>query len=394
MQNELNLFDIAIILLKKKKTILINFVFICIVAFVIGIMLDPWFKSTVTFIPKGSGGGAGLFAMIGEQMSADLVGDLPFSKRQYLTILNSGKIRGEMIEKFNLIEHYEIEGKHLVHRAGKMLNSRISVEVEEEGGLGITDVLSIKISILDKDKQLAADMANYMFDRMEEIALELHHSSYTNLGDYLSDQLNSYDDSLAVAQKALSDFMVEHKVYSIDKQKAMVLEAYGHQKAQIIALDTRLSVLKKEYSNSNPQVKALKKEKSALLSNLKDMETSVKKDVFVGLENSINLSEQYAELFLSVEVYGKLKQILLQQLKQARIKGDRDFSGVYLLERAMPALYKAKPKRAFVILGIVFVYMTFLVLAILVVSIFNLIGTSDCNLENKITELKNAFVKM
>lgn len=387
MKYELNLLSIVKVLLKKKIVILINFIVISIVALVFALNMDLWYKSTVTFIPKGSGGGAGLFAMIGEQMSADLVGDLPFSKRQYLTILGTMELRDDLIDKFDLINHYEMEGKNLRHFARKILKDRIVVEVEEEGGLGITDVLSIKISAIDKDRQVAADMANYIYDWMENKALELHQESYNKLEIYLSDQLSSYDDSLRVAQKKLSDFMKEYRVYSIDKQKEMVLEAYGRQKAEIIALDTRIAVIQKEYSASNPKVKTLKKQRNALAANLKKMETTKDNDVFVGLENSINLSETFSELYVDVEVYSKLKQILLQQVKQANIKGDRNFSGVYLLERATPALYKYKPKRALVIVAIVFVYMSILLSKILVTGVITQNPRIMENIRNNITDL-------
>ncbi len=394
MKTELNLFDIIIILLKKKITIIVHFIVISIIALAVAMSMPLYYKSTTTFIPQGGGGGGGLFALIGENISADLIGELPFSKRQYITILNSTSIKGELVGEFGLIEHYGYgESSLALHSTMKTLNQNIEISVEEEGGLGITDVLAISITAVDKDNQLAADMANFLFRRMEEKVLELHQSNYQDLGSHLQSELDFYSDSLSIARDTLATFMKENQVYSINEQVEMVLATYGAQKAELISVETRLDILKNNYSSSNAEVRLLEEQKDAIENNLRVLENSTQKDVFVGLENSIDLGVEYSDLRINVEIYSQLQQILIQQIKQAKMKGGRNFTGAYLLHEASPALYKFKPKRAFVVLGIIFPWMTFVIFVIVFVGLIKQTMSYSTDFSDRVEELKSALKK-
>ena len=82
MSNELNLLDFLIVILKRKRLVLINFLVISTIAFTIAILLPKLYKSEVVFIPKGRES-AGLFSIMGDILSSDIVGGSALSKRQY-----------------------------------------------------------------------------------------------------------------------------------------------------------------------------------------------------------------------------------------------------------------------------------------------------------------------
>lgn len=356
--NDITLFDLLIILLKKKVQIILNFILISVVALIFAYNMTLWYQSTVTFIPKSGGGGSGLFAMIGEQMSADIVGNLPFSKRQYLTILNSIELKNKLIDEFNLIEYYDLQESSAPHHLTlKRLNESLTFSVEEEGGLGITDVLSISIHVVDTNKVTAADMANFYYSELEKKVIRLYKDEYTKLGDYLSVQLANCEDSLKYAELQLQKFMNKNKIYSIDDQVKKSLDLYAKQKAELFSITSKIELLKNQVHNQSRVMQQAQHEKVIIEKRLNELELTEKPNVLLGLSNSLDLSAEFSELFARKQVFLQLRQILVQQLKQSQIKRDRDFGGIYLLDNAHPAYYKYKPKRVVYVLMIIAIYM-------------------------------------
>lgn len=352
------------------------------------------YKSTVTFIPKSGGGGSGLFAMIGEQMSADIVGNVPFSKRQYLTILNSIELKNKLIDEFNLIEAYGQDSTTAPrHRTLKMLNDNLLFSVEEEGGLGMTDILSISITVIDTNKVTAADMANFYYEEMEKKVIRLYRDEYENLGNYLSKQLSECEDSLKNADNALLTFMDTNKIYSINKQVEKSLELYAKQKAELFSATSKIELLRNHVSSRSNILKQAQNEKAVIEKRLHELEMSKDPNVLVGLSNSLVLSSEFSELYVKKEVFLQLRQILVQQLKQSQIKRDRDFSGIYLLDKAHPAYFKFKPKRAVYAIAIVTIYMSIYLFILLFLGLYKKYRKENPNSawNKKVDELKSAL---
>jgi len=358
MGKELNLLDILIVLAKHKKAIIINFIVISAVALTIALLLTKIYKSEVVFIPRGQSG-SGLFSLIGNNFSADIIGGSNLSKRQYEALLYSREVREKLIKKFNLIEVYEkTETPNPLDQTLKALENTIEIEEEEEGGLGITDVISVTITVYDKDPVRAADMANYLYHLMEEKATELNGQEYAKITTFLNEKIKECNAKLDSARKKLNEFQIANHAYDIPQQVSMVLQAFSITKAEILSLDNQILYLKSIHSKDYSGIKVLEQKKTAYEKKLREMEFTKKKNVFVGLSQSLELSNKYIDLFSEVETYVQLRLLLKQQLEQAKIKESKSFSPLYLIDAARPAQYKCKPKRAFVILFIVFLYMT------------------------------------
>ena len=73
---------------------------------------------------------------------------------QLLQILNSNKIRARIIQKYNLLEHYNIKSD------SKFKNTLLFNEYESNISFRRTEFMAVEIEVLDKDPQMAADIAN------------------------------------------------------------------------------------------------------------------------------------------------------------------------------------------------------------------------------------------
>jgi uncharacterized protein involved in exopolysaccharide biosynthesis len=75
---------------------------------------------------------------------------------QLLQILNSGEIRDSVIQKFDLMAHYEID------EDTKYRRTKLFKEYAGKIEFARTQFMSVEINVMDTDPQMAADIANYI----------------------------------------------------------------------------------------------------------------------------------------------------------------------------------------------------------------------------------------
>jgi uncharacterized protein involved in exopolysaccharide biosynthesis len=168
IEKDFSLFDILVAVLKKRNFLVVNFSAVFLIAVVISLLLPKSYRSTVVFIPPGQSG-SGLLSMLGSEITPEALMGSKFSKRQYISLLHSRELREQLINKFNLIEVYKLRKmKNSLDLTLKALNKNVLIKEEEEGGLGITDVLTVSLTVVDHKAQRASDMANCLFDLLEK----------------------------------------------------------------------------------------------------------------------------------------------------------------------------------------------------------------------------------
>lgn len=354
----LNLLDFVIVAKRYLKVILLNFIGITIIAFIYALTMTKYYKAEVVFMPQ-SKGGSGLLSIIGGSMGADVIGGSFLSKRQYSSLLDSRELREELIQKFDLINYYENDNMpNPIDYTLKGLKENILIAEKEEGGLGITDVISTSVQVIDKDPEMAADMANYLYTLLEKKVISLNNKEYSNVMDFMSVQIEDCKSKLDTARILKKEFQKNQHIYSIPEQLSMVIQSYALSKSEILAIEKELSFLKNVHSQDYSKIKQLKVKKRSLERILKNLETSKKNDIFLGLTKSIDIQNDFVDLSRNVETYEQLLSILEQQMEQARIKSLKNYSPFYLVDKARAPEYKFKPKRAIVIALIVIFYMS------------------------------------
>lgn len=140
----------------KKRAILMGIGLIAgLASIVISLMITPMFQSSVIMFPatnasvskdllsQNYSGRQNVYGF-GEEQQAE----------QLLQILNSEPIRSRIIQKFDLMEHYEIspDEKYPLTRLYETYNSNINFR--------LTEFMSVEISVMDRDPEYAANIAN------------------------------------------------------------------------------------------------------------------------------------------------------------------------------------------------------------------------------------------
>ena len=135
---------------------------------------------------------------------------------QMLEILNSGDIRDELIEVYQLDKHYEIDKEY------KYYLSAMMGEYSDNVSFRKTENEAIKIEVMDTDPQIASDMVNSLIDLYNLKISSLHKIKYQELYEVYSNQMEKGYARLD-SIKGLIDQLGEN---------FGILEFYGDQTAE------------------------------------------------------------------------------------------------------------------------------------------------------------------
>ena len=155
--NEFNFITVLDFLNEFKKPIIIVTLVAGLAGFIFSLpfFMPPKFKSTVVLFPAttNSISKAVLSENLGEKTDVLALGQEE-EDEQLLQILQSDFITNKIIKKYDLMKHYDIDPN------GDYPNTKLRKEFDKNINYRRTEYMSVEISVLDEDKNLAASMAN------------------------------------------------------------------------------------------------------------------------------------------------------------------------------------------------------------------------------------------
>ena len=214
------------LLVEYRKPILIILAVsvLCAIIFSAPYFITPLYKSTAIIYPTSSNSISKVLISTTYQSEKDIMNfGEDEQTEQMLQVLNSNRVRDKVISRFNLMEHYDIKAnsKYPITKLNKLYDARIKFRR--------TEYNAVKITVLDPDATLSAQMANdiaEIFDStmnqmQKEVAVEafrLVEEEYNTL----CAEMNMLEDSLNTLRK-LGVFDYESQVEMLSRQLAVEL---------------------------------------------------------------------------------------------------------------------------------------------------------------------------
>jgi uncharacterized protein involved in exopolysaccharide biosynthesis len=310
-----------------------------------GVLRTRTYRSTALLVPPGKGQGAGVLAQFAAANPglASLAGSLGVegsSPRTYTEILGSRKVMEAVAEKHQLAEVYSVESKYL---AAGVLGKRADHSVTR-GGL-------IAVSVVDPSPELAAQLANSFSDKLNSLLGELDVTQASLERDFLEKRLGMARKELAASEEALRDFQEKNKAVGLTETARAGIGIYADLKAQLIARETMLSVVRTykapqdhEVLNLESGIEALRIQLAALeapRTYARDPATGNARpepgQAIVHLDEVPEMSLKYARLLRGFRIQQQLFEYLTMQLEAARIQEARDAPACQVLQRAEPS---------------------------------------------------------
>ncbi len=326
-----------------------NHIFVIIAAaalssyvFTLPFFITPLYKSTVVLYPTSTNSISKALLSTTFNSNKDLLefGEDEQTERM-LQILSSNKIRDRIIEKFNLSEHYNISEN------SKYRLTRLYREYESKVRFRRTEYMAVKITVVDKDASVAANIANEiaeLFDStMNAMQKEVAVKAFRIVeNEYLKlrDQVAFMEDSLnEIRRLGVHDY--ESQAEMMNQQLAIEL-AKGNKEG-IKRLEEKLEVLSR-YGGTYVSIRDMLEHERKQLSQIKAKYDEAKVDANENLPHKFVVTNAFAAerksypirwlimviavssaFFLSIFAVIALDKIQLTQKKKSVSTGDQNF---------------------------------------------------------------------
>jgi len=238
---------------------------------------------------------------------------------QMLEILNSGDVRDQIIEEFDLDKHYKVDKNYkyyLTAMIGKYSDNVSFRKTENE---------AVRIEVLDTDPQIASDMVNSLIGFYNDKVATLHRIKHQEMFDVYSEQLKKGYNRLN---------KIGAEINTLGEQYG-ILEFYGEQTAEASRAMYKSNTAKRESAET-------------FLQSMADKGYEYKK-----------LKDQYD---------GILKSLVEIEVEKASTRSELDKEITYsqVVTPPFPADKKTSPKRSVIVLMSVFLTV---ILAIIIIGV-------------------------
>jgi len=307
--------NLLVFIWRNRKLISIVTGIAMLISLIVSFLLTPLYKSTAIVFPAATS-----TVSFSEQRNAK-ASSMDFGEEeqaeQLVQILQSSQIRNRIVDQFQLMKHYDIDDSD-PNKYYKLME-----KYENMFSYTRTRYGSIQIDVLDRDAVLAADMANKIVDLIDTVKNSM------------------------VAERTIPAFEInKRKKQQLESDRDAVLDQLDSlARTGVLSIDGRSSLFQ-AYVDSKSQ--AEKQE----------------------IKKTIDINMQFGARFDGLEDIRDEKIMQLEQFKVAYEQAESDantiFSHKFIVERAVVADKKDKPKRIIIVLLATLGAFIFMVFALLI----------------------------
>ena len=289
---------IQFIWINRKKLLVFTFA-AAVLSGVVAFLMTPLYLSTAVVFPAATSS-----VSFSEQRNAKAAA-MDFGEEeqaeQLVQILQSSRIRDKVVTEFDLMKHYQINanGANKYFKLNEAYNNHISFNRTRFG--------SIQIDVLDENPALAAKIANKIVDLIDTVKNEM------------------------IAERTVPAFKVnERKLTQMKRDRDAILRKLDSlADLGVIALDVRSNLFQAYVDSKNPEDRA-------------------------ELKKKIDINMKYGAMYDGLEYMRNEKIVKIEDFnisyEQAESDANAKFNHKFIVERAVKADKKEKPKRSVIIL--------------------------------------------
>lgn len=332
---EFNLVNITKAGLRYRKHILIITCIGLLAGLALAFIIKPKFEATTIFYPPAN-------TSISKSILADnnLESLMQFGDEQQtdqmLQILNSEELKENVIQKFNLTDHYHID------RDEQYAKSKVKKEFNANADFSRTDYLAVKITITDQDPVLAAGIANYISGILDSIRTNIQQARAKqayNIIEYQYQQKKKQVDSI-LRNLAL---IRTQGIYDYESQSEVLSLAIVNAESQFKAEEARMKIY--EANRAALPDTTIIKAKGRL-----EAARATLKSLRPAIENFGRLSGKYLEYEALYEKERDALANLQLKYENAEVDFKKTISQKFMIDKAEVPEMKASPNRLLIVL--------------------------------------------
>jgi uncharacterized protein involved in exopolysaccharide biosynthesis len=348
----LRFIDYLIIIIKWKHILIpVLLLTMTITYLTIYFFVKEEFKSTALIIPsddQSMGGIAGLLSTI-QGLPSEIGGQLGGTEMNiYNTIIYSRTFLQDVIDRFDLIEEYEISKQLIDHKELALKQLASSIEID------INDDMAYEISVSAYSPEKSAEMTNYIINKLNDRIIELKIQKSKNNRKFLGKRLEDVRINLTIAEDSLRAFQERTGMIEAEEQVKEILSVYSELETQLITKEIELSILK-QINFSSPQFETSKIQVEELDKKINELKSiGVKNSPFLSLKSVPQKAINYFRFLREVEINNEILKFILPLYEQAKFEEQKDVPILQVIDYAIPPAKKTYPPRMILTLSITF----------------------------------------
>jgi capsule polysaccharide export protein KpsE/RkpR len=332
----------------------------------IAILIPNKYDSTITVMPPDnsmSDSGAMLAALAGKagQGVSAIAGNLLGAKTTgavFVDLLRSRTVGENLVDRFQLqrvsVGRYKLWDRYK-EDARKDLGDRTAIEEDRKSGI-------ITISVRDRNKQRAHDIAQAYVDELNKLYAQVNTSSARRERMFIEQRLVSVKADLEDSEKRFSQFASKNTALDIKEQSKAMVESAAVLEGQLIAAQSELQGLEQIYTENNVRVRSLRARVADLRRSLQGIQGTDAPlnsyadqnggDAYPTIRKLPLLGVEWADLYRKVKVQETVWELLNQQYELARIREAKEIPTVNVVDPANIPETKSFPPRLPIIIAL------------------------------------------
>ncbi|NTW82784.1 MAG: lipopolysaccharide biosynthesis protein [Chlorobiaceae bacterium] len=341
MDDEISLLDLAIVLARHKKSIILIPLISGIFAFGLTFAIPATFTAETKILPPQQQ--SSTVALLANQLGAlgGMAGTslgLKNPNDLYVGMLKSRTVSDNLIRQFQLQRVYS---KKTLFDTRKKLAKASSVVSGKDG--------IITVSVEDHDPQRAAFLANAYITELQKLTEVLAVTEASQRRLFYEKQLYQVRQQLSDAEIAMKQTQEKTGLIQLDAQAAALVQSVAALRSQMAMKEVQLNAMRTFATSGNPDYVRVQQEIAGLRSQLSRVETgsvTPSKAPEAGLE--------YIRKLRDLKYYETLYELLAKQFEMAKLDEAKESSLIQVLDKAIVPEKKSKPKRGLIAVLVVF----------------------------------------
>ncbi len=331
--DEISLLDLLQTIVDNLRLLVLGPLAVGFTALGISFLIPPTYTAKTQFLPpqQQQSAAASMLASLGSLGGlAGAVGGIKNPADQFIAYMKSVTLQDSLIERFKLIERYEVKTK---------TDARLALTGSVRTASGKDGLISVEVD--DKDPKFAAELANAHVEELGKLLGKLATTEAQQRRLFFEKQLNQAKDKLIQSEIALKATGVSGSV--LKSNPASAVAAVAGLQAAVTAQEVKLGAMRGYLAESAPDFKLAMSELSNLRSQLvkqeKDSPATVGKATTEG---------DYITKYREFKYHETLFELFSKQFELAKVDEAREGAVIQVLDAAQAPERKSKPKKAMI----------------------------------------------
>jgi tyrosine-protein kinase Etk/Wzc len=301
---------------------------VAVAAGLLSLLIPNKFTAEVVILPPSSEadlgglltGGGGSMAL-GRALGIDTQGETDV----YLGVLRSTHINRALVARFGLQGVYHQKD---VEKAGKKLSGHTGVTLTKEG--------FVRVTVTERDRKLAADLANAYADELDVFLRLNTNTSARHRREFMDQRLEETQRALAAVEDSLRDYQTRYRLPILGTDSQAASSAAADLLAQKVQRELELGTLQRVSTGDNPRLQQLHEEVNQIDRQLDRIPPA---------------TTEIARLVRNAKIQERILLVLTEERERARLLELKTMGSVEVVDHAEPPLHKSQPHRTLIIAG-------------------------------------------